>query len=155
MNTQETDMANITRYDPFEDIARLSPFRNFDDMFKGLRVRPWLNEVDVEPQIKIDVAEDEKAYTVRADIPGVKKDDIKISIEGNQVAIEAESKKEREEKKGDTVLRSERYYGRAFRSFALAHEVDAGKAEAKYQDGVLELKLPKKASGSTQTVKVQ
>jgi HSP20 family protein len=148
-------MANITRFDPFEDIARLNPFRNFEDMFKGLRVRPLLSDVDIEPQIRIDVSEDDKAYIVKADIPGVKKDDIKVSVEGNQVAIEAEARKEREEKKGDTVLRSERWYGRVFRSFALAHEVDADKAEAKYQDGVLELKLPKKANGSTQTVKVQ
>jgi HSP20 family protein len=151
---QETDMANITRYDPFEDIARLSPFRSFDDMFKGMRLRPWPGDVDVEPQIKIDVSEDEKSYTVKADIPGVKKDDIQVSVEGNQVSIEAESNKEREEKKGDTVLRSERYYGRVFRSFALAHEVDGGKAEAKYQDGVLELKLPKKSNGASKTVKV-
>jgi HSP20 family protein len=148
-------MANITRYDPFEDIARLSPFGNLDDVFKGLRLRPWLKDADIEPQIKIDVSEDDKAYTVKADVPGVKKDDIKVSIEGNQVSIEAETRKEREEKKGDTVLRSERYYGRVFRSFALAHDVDGDRAEAKVQDGVLELKLPKKANGSAKTVKVQ
>ena len=92
---------------------------------------------------------------MKADVPGVKKDDIKVSIEGNQVSIEAEAKQEREEKKGDTVLRSERWYGRVCRSFALAHDVDEGKAEARYQDGVLELKLPKKANGSSKTVKVQ
>jgi HSP20 family protein len=148
-------MANITRYDPFEDIARLSPFGNLDDVFKGLRIRPWLKEADIEPQIKIDVTEDDKTYTVKADVPGVKKDDIKVSVEGNQVSIEAETKRESEEKKGDTLLRSERYYGRVFRSFALAHEVDGGRAEAKYQDGVLELKLPKRANGSAKTVKVQ
>jgi HSP20 family protein len=148
-------MANITRYDPFEDIARLSPFGNLDDVFKGLRIRPWLKEADIEPQIKIDVTEDDKTYTVKADVPGVKKDDIKVSVEGNQVSIEAETKRESEEKKGDTLLRSERYYGRVFRSFALANEVDGGRAEAKYQDGVLELKLPKKANGSAKTVKVQ
>ena len=148
-------MANITRYDPFEDIARLSPFGSLDDVFKGLRLRPWIKEAEIEPQIKIDVSEDDKAYTVRADVPGIRKDDIKVSIEGNQVSIEAETKKEREEKKGDTVLRSERYYGRVFRSFALAHDVDSDRAEAKVQDGVLELKLPKKANGSARTVKIQ
>jgi HSP20 family protein len=148
-------MANITRYDPFEDVARLGPFGSLDDMFKGLRLRPWLREADIEPQIRIDVSEDDKAYTVKADVPGVGKDDIKVSIEGNQVSIEAETKKEREEKKGDTVLRSERWYGRVYRSFALAHDVDESKAEAKVRDGVLELKLPKKANGSARTVKVQ
>lgn len=148
-------MANITRYDPFEDIARLSAFGNLDDLFKGLRLRPWIKEADIEPQIKIDVSEDDKAYTVKADVPGVKKDDIKVSIEGNQVSIEAETKSEKEEKKGGAVLRSERSYGRAFRSFALAHDVDESKAEAKYNDGVLELRLPKKANGSARTVKIQ
>jgi HSP20 family protein len=147
-------MANITRYDPFEDIARFNPFRNLDEVFKGLRAWPW-GDVGLDPQIKIDVSEDEKAYTVKADVPGVKKDDIKIAIEGNQVTVEAEAKKEREEKKGDTVLRSERYFGRVYRSFTLGHEVDGEKAEAKYHDGVLELTLPKKTNGSTQNIKVQ
>jgi HSP20 family protein len=85
----------------------------------------------------------------------VKKDDIHVAIEGNQVSIEAEVKKEKEEKKGEKVVRSERYYGKQSRSFTLGHDIDSGKAEAKYSDGVLELKLPKKANGSTKELKVQ
>jgi HSP20 family protein len=135
-------MANLTRYDPFRDLTRFEPFRNFDDMFKGFMVRPVLSEM--EPEIKMDVSEDDKAYTVRAEIPGVKKDDIKVAVEGNQVSISAEVKKEKEEKEGKKVIRSERYYGKVYRSFSLAQEVDQNATKAKYSDGVLELTLPKK-----------
>jgi len=135
-------MANLTRYDPFGDLTRFEPFRNFDDIFKGFMVRPVLNEL--EPEIKMDVSEDDKAYTVRAEIPGVKKDDIKVAVEGNQVSISAEVKKEKEEKEGKKVIRSERYYGKVYRSFSLDHDVDQDAVKAKYSDGMLELTLPKK-----------
>jgi HSP20 family protein len=148
-------MANITRFDPFEDLARLQPLAGLDDFFKGFRLRPWASELEAEPRIKVDVSEAEAAYNVKADIPGVKKEDIHVSIDGNQVSIEAEIKKEKEEKKGEKVVRSERYFGKQYRSFSLASEIDSGKAEAKYHDGVLELKLPKKANGSSKELKVQ
>jgi len=135
-------MANLTHYDPFRDLTRFEPLRSFDDMFKGFMVRPVLNEM--EPEIKMDVSEDDKAYTVRAEIPGVKKDDIKVAVEGNQVSISAEVKKEKEEKEGKKVIRSERYYGKVYRSFSLAQDVDQNATRAKYSDGVLELTLPKK-----------
>ncbi|OGA53622.1 MAG: heat-shock protein Hsp20 [Betaproteobacteria bacterium RIFCSPLOWO2_12_FULL_62_58] len=135
-------MANITRYDPFREITRFDPFRNFDDLFKGFLVRPVSREL--EPEIKMDVSEDDKAYTIRAEIPGVKKEDIKVSVDGNQVSISAEVKKEKEEKEGRKVVHSERYYGKAYRSFTLDHDVDPDAAKAKYSDGVLELTLPKK-----------
>ena len=135
-------MANITRYDPFSGITRFDPFRNLDDLFKGFVVRPVLR--DLEAEIKMDVSEDNKAYTVRAEIPGVKKEDIKVSVDGNEVSISVEVKKEKEEKEGKKVIRSERYYGKAYRSFALDHDVDPDAAKAKYSDGVLELTLPKK-----------
>jgi HSP20 family protein len=148
-------MANITRFDPFEELARFQPLASFDDFFKGLRVRPWLGDVEMEPRIKVDVSEADAAYNVKADIPGVKKEDIHVAIDGNQVSIEAEIKKEKEEKKGEKVVRSERYYGKQYRSFTLGSDIDSGKAEAKYSDGVLELKLPKKGNGSSKELKVQ
>ena len=148
-------MANITRFDPFEELARFQPLVNFDDFFKGFRVRPWAGEGDFEPRIKVDVSEADAAYSVKAEVPGVSKEDIHVAIEGNQVSIEAELKKEKEEKNGEKLVRSERYYGKQSRSFTLGHDIDAGKAEAKYADGVLELKLPKKANGSTKELKVQ
>ena len=147
-------MANLTRYDPF-NLARLDPFGDIDDLFKGFFVRPVLFEGQPQIQIKMDLKEDDKAYTVHADIPGVKKEDIHVSIEGNQVSISAETKIEKEEKKGEKVLRSERYVGKVARSFTLAHDVDEAGAQAKYSDGVLELTLPKKAVTAAKKLAIQ
>lgn len=147
-------MANITRYDPF-NLTRFDPFGDIDDLFKGFFVRPALLEGQPQMQIKMDVKEDDNAYTVHADIPGVKKEDIQVNIEGNQVSISAETKMEKEEKKGEKVLRSERYFGKVARSFTLAHDVDEAKAQAKYNDGVLELTLPKKAVSAAKKLAIQ
>jgi HSP20 family protein len=147
-------MANLTRYDPL-NLARIDPFSDFDDLFKGFFMRPVLFEGKPQMQIKMDLKEDDNAYTVHADIPGVKKEDIHVSIEGNQVSISAETKTEKEEKKGEKVLRSERYFGKVARSFTLAHDVDEAKAQAKYSDGVLELTLPKKAASSARKLAIQ
>ncbi|MHB1400870.1 MAG: Hsp20/alpha crystallin family protein [Thiobacillus sp.] len=146
-------MANITRYDPFN--LSIDPFGDIDDLFKGFFVRPALLEGLPQMQIKMDVKEDDNAYTVHADIPGVKKEDIQVNIEGNQVSISAETKTEKEEKKDEKVLRSERYVGKVARSFTLAHDIDEAKAQAKYKDGVLELTLPKKAGASTKKLAIQ
>lgn len=137
-------MANITSFDPVSDLVRFDPFRNFDDMFKGYMLRPVFSGQEAEPQMKIDVSEEGKSYLIKAEIPGVKKDDIHVSIDGNQVSISAEIKKEKEEKEGKKIIRSERYYGNVYRSFTLGQDVDSGTAKAKYADGVLELTLPKK-----------
>ena len=147
-------MANLTRHDPF-NLARVDPFGDIDDLFKGFFVRPALLEGQPQMQIKMDVKENDSAYTVHADIPGVKKEDIHVSIEGNQVSISAETKVEKEEKEGEKVLRSERYVGKVARSFTLAHEVDDAKAQAKYSDGVLELTLPKKAVTAAKKLAIQ
>jgi len=140
-------MANITRYDPFNDL---------DDLFKGLFVRPMRFDLDVAPQMrmKIDVIKAEDTYTVKAEIPGVKKDDIQVSIDGNEVTISGEIKKESEEKKGEEMLRSERYYGKVSRSFTLPHDVDEAKVVAKYADGVLKLTLPMKSKSASRKITV-
>lgn len=147
-------MANITRYDPFS-LARFDPFADFDDLFRGFFVRPVLFEGQPQMEIKMDLKEDDKSYTVHADIPGVKKEDIHVSIDGNRVSISAESRIEKEEKEGEKVLRSERYCGKVARSFTLAHEVDEAGAKAKYSDGVLELTLPKKAATTAKKLAIQ
>jgi HSP20 family protein len=147
-------MANITRYDPF-NLVGIDPFGDIDDLFKSFLVRPTRLKGLPQMQIKMDVKEDDNAYTVHADIPGMKKEDIQVNIEGNQVSISAETKTEKEEKKGEKVLRSERYYGKVARSFTLPHEVDEAKSQAKYADGVLELTFPKKASSSAKKLAIQ
>ena len=145
-------MANITRFDPFGDLARFDPF----DFEPALRLpRSLWRNLPEAPQIKMDVSEDEKGYKVKAEIPGVNKDDIKVSIDGNQVSISAEVKKESEEKKGETVIRSERYYGKQYRAFGLPADVDSTKTEAKYADGVLELVMPKKEGNAPKQVTVK
>jgi HSP20 family protein len=141
-------MNPITRYDPFT--------RGFDDLFKGMFLRPVRFDVDAlrDLQIKLDISENGDTYEVSAEMPGVKKEDIKVSVEGNLVRISAETKKESGEKKGDQVLRSERYYGRLERAFTLDTDVDDSKVDAKYADGVLKLKLPKKATSESRRITV-
>lgn len=140
-------MANIARWNPFED--------HFDDLLRGLWVRPARWEKQDALPLKVDVREDPKAYTVHAEIPGVRKEDIQVTIEGNQVSIAAEVKRESEEKKDERVLRSERYTGRVYRAFALAQDVDQETSRARYENGVLELVLPKRTAAATRQLTIQ
>lgn len=133
------------------DLFSMEPF---DDVFRGL-MRPWRAELAQQaPQIKLDLSETDAQYTVKAEIPGVKKEDIDVRIDGNRITIGAELKKESEEKKDGRVLRSERQYGYASRSFTLASTVDEAKSAAKYQDGVLELTLPKTTSTASKRLPI-
>ena len=142
-------MVNITRYDPFGDV--------FDDLMKGFLVRPVAAAETGETvrRIKIDVVEKDGEYKVLAEIPGVKKDDIQVDIEGDVVSITAEARAEKDVKEGERVIHSERYFGKVSRSFRLGQEVDQAKASAKYTDGVLELVLPKKTGASAKRVTIQ
>jgi HSP20 family protein len=147
-------MANhLTRFDPFSDIARFEPFHGLEEWMRDLSLRPALRDWNVEPRIKMDVSEGENCYTVKAEIPGVKKEDIKVDVDGNEVTISAELKHESEQKDGKS-LRSERYYGQQTRSFTLACDIDDAKVEAKYADGVLVLTLPKMAGKTSKQVTV-
>lgn len=136
-------MSNITRHDPL------------DDLFRGFFVRPVdLGNTPQAPSIKIDVREQEKTFLVHAELPGVKKEDIHVTIDGNLVSISAEVKQIKEEKEGERVLRSERYFGKVSRSFQLAQDIDDGKASAKFNEGVLELTLPKRASSVSKRLNI-
>ncbi|MDF1483351.1 Hsp20/alpha crystallin family protein [Extensimonas sp. H3M7-6] len=140
-------------------MSSLVPRSIFDDFFKDFApafyVRPLHGDALPNPsKIKIDVKEDDAAYTVHAEIPGVPKDDIQVSIDGNVVSLRAEVQQKDEKKEGEKVLRSERYYGAVERSFQLPADVDAAQAKAKYDNGVLTLTLPKKQSGATQRLKI-
>jgi len=148
-------MANLTRFEPFRELARFEPFGDMDDWFRKMALRPFLREgMEIEPQIKMDVKEADGKYLINAEIPGVNKDDIHVSIEGNRVSISAEVKKEKEEKEGEKVIRSERSYGMASRSFTLADEVDQSQVQAKYNNGVLELTLPKKPGAARKEIAI-
>jgi HSP20 family protein len=146
-------MANITRFDPFNELV--------DDLFRGFLVRPVGFEGRADagigqlPRAKVDVAEKNGAYLVTAELPGVKKEDIHVAIDGPQVTLEAEVKREKEASKDERTLHSERAYGKVTRSFTLPQEVDESKAEAKFKDGVLELTLPKKAAAQRKQISIQ
>lgn len=140
-------MSNILRRDPF------------DDLFRGFFVRPVSlgneNTPSAEtPAIRMDVKENPEAFLVHAELPGVKKEDIHVTIDGNLVAISAEVKQEKEVKDGERVLRSERYFGKVSRSFQLAQDIDDEKAVAKFADGVLELTLPKRAAATSKRLAI-
>lgn len=147
-------MANISRFDPRADV-----FGNLvDDLFNGFFVRPvsYDSRSALEaPRMKVDVVERDGAYRVSADLPGVKKEDIQVSIDGTQVTLSAEIRREKEVAEGERVLHTERSFGKATRSFTLPQEVDEAKAEAKFRDGVLELTLPKKAAAERRTITIQ
>jgi len=140
-------VANILRYNPADNA--------FDDLFRGFFMRPVRFDGQQDIQIKLDVSEDDKAYSVHAEIPGVKKEDIHVNIDGSQVAISAEVKNEKEIKDGEKLLRSERYFGKVSRTFVLDQDVDEETAQAKYTDGVLELRLPKRSSAKAKAIAIQ
>ena len=134
-------------YGPFADAG-------FDELIRGF-FRPVRETRDAAAPIKVDVTEKPDAFVVHAEIPGVAKDDIQVTIEGNQVTIAAEVKRESEQKDGDRVLRSERYYGAVYRSFVLPVELDETASQAKYEGGVLELTLAKKAQVAGRKLTIQ
>jgi HSP20 family protein len=131
----------------------------FSDNFESA-LRRFFAPVAFDPdtpalKMRIDVCEKDNSYEVKADIPGVSKEDISVRIDGNVVQIDAEVKRENETKgNGDRVLRSERFYGNVSRTFSLGQDVDDTKAEAKYADGVLTLELPKKATAASRKLTV-
>ena len=148
-------MNDITRFSPLNELVRFDPFGDMDDVFNRFMMRPFSRKVmGIEPQIKMDVKEANGKYMVKAEIPGVNKDDIHVTVDGNRVSISAEVKQEKEEKEGERVIRSERSCGMASRSFTLADEVDQSKVEAKYNNGVLELTLPKKPGSTRKEISI-
>lgn len=147
-------MTMLTRWNPFRSAARFDLTSDFEDLFRGLSLRPLLRELEnAAPDLRIDVQEDEKNYCVKIDVPGAKKDDIQVSIDGNQVCVEAEIKTENTHEDRKQV-HTERYVGKTYRAFGLPQEVDADKSEAQYDDGVLTLTLPKKNNGNAKRVAI-
>ena len=144
-------MTKVSIYDPFADV--------FPTLFRGLlsdaaEPRQGQGGAQAVP-MRVDVSEANGGYVVKADLPGVPKESIHVDIDGNRVTIRAEVKRESEQKEGERVLRSERYYGQFARSFALTDEIDEERAQAKFENGVLELSLPKKAVAGAKRLSIQ
>lgn len=141
-------MNDLRLADPFSLDAMSDPI--------SALMRPWrLDLGDAAPRIKIDVSEQNGSYAVKAEIPGVRKEDIDVRIDGSLVTISAETKSEKQDEDKGRILRQERKHGYASRAFTLACPVDESKAEAQYKDGVLELKLPKKAGDSSKHLTIR
>jgi HSP20 family protein len=132
----------------------------FDDFFKdfapGFYVKPLHGDPLPSPsQIKVDVKENGQAYTVLAEVPGVSKDEIHVSIDGNVVTLQAEVKQADSQTGDEKTLRSERYYGSVARSFSLPVDIDQANAKARYDNGVLTLTLPKKQGNGSQRLAIE
>jgi HSP20 family protein len=132
-------MQNLISYDPRTDTS-------YDELFRGFFKPVRVESAPAPVTIKMDATETENGYLIHAEMPGVEKDEIDVAIEGNQVTITAEVKQAWEKKEGDRMLRNERYFGNVYRSFTLPAELDESASEARYDNGVLELKLVKKAA---------
>jgi len=136
----------ITRGSLFDDFFR--------DMAPGFYVKPLHGDPLPSPgQIKMDVKENGSSYTVSAEIPGVRKEDIHVTIEGGMVMVRAEVKQE-DSHKDDKQLRNERYFGAVSRGIQLPQDVDQSQAKAKYDNGVLTLTLPKKQGNGSQKLRI-
>ena len=140
-------MASLQLYDPFVDPAVETLFRNF--------LRPERSDRAAPQGVRIDVAETDKGYVVHAELPGVRKDEIHVAIEGNQVTIAAEVKPLVAQVEGTRVLRTERYAGNVYRSFTLPVELDETASEARYENGVLKLQLVKKPAVAGRKLTIQ
>lgn len=140
-------MTALQVYGPFADAG-------FDDIVRSF-FRPVREARESAAPIKVDVIEKPDAFVVRAEVPGVAKDEIQVTIEGNQVTISAEVKRDTEQKEGERVLRSERYYGSVYRSFVLPVEIDEDASQAKYEGGVLELTLTKRPANVGRKLAIQ
>lgn len=141
-------MVNIARFDPFNELV--------DDLFKGFLVRPMVYEGREQPlRMKVDVSEANGGYVVTAELPGIRKEDIHVAIDGAQVTLAGELKREKQVAEGERVLHAERVYGKVSRSFSLPQEIDESQVEAKFRDGVLELTLPKKAAAARKQITIQ
>ena len=141
-------MNPLTRYEPL--VGQLDGL--FNEFFRPAFV--WDNRAEAAP-VRVDVKDSVEAYTVHAEMPGVKKEDIAVEIEGNEVTIGAEVRREHEATQGESLLHAERFYGKTARRFALPQEIDEAKAAAKFSNGLLELTLPKKASAASRKIVVQ
>jgi len=145
-------MANITRWDPFREMVRMN--RLMDRWFEETP-RMWLGEFDGgEGYVPLDLYETDDAVVVRATLPGVKPEDVDISITGETLTIRGESKHEEEEKKRN-YYRQESWYGSFARSMALPAQVEADKADATFENGVLKLTIPKAEAAKPKTIKVK
>lgn len=147
-------MANLTRFDPLRELTRSWPMQRMEEFLRDFQPGLAFRELEDLPTIRCDVNENDQSYQVRAEIPGARKEDIKVDVNGNRVTISVETQKSSEQTEGERCIRSEIYRGEMYRSFNLEHEVDDTKVEARYNDGILEMTLPKKEGRTGQKIEI-
>lgn len=145
--------SNLARFDPTHPLRTYDPFRNLDNFFNVFDIMRPLRELDTE-RIRMDVTETDQGYLVKAEMPGFKKEDVKVSIDGDQITISAATDQDEQKVEGSTLCR-ERYRGQYYRTFTLPQAVDEGTASATCHDGVLELTLPKKPGSGPHQLSIQ
>jgi HSP20 family protein len=159
MNITRRNPSALSAYRPrsFEDQFGKVVENMFEDFFApfahGGALSPWSAEGAVSP--RLNVSETDKAFEVQAELPGVKKEDVKVAVEHQRVTIEGEAKRESEQREGENVLYTERSASKFVRSFMLPAEVDETGAEARMENGVLTLTLPKKQGSAATRIAIQ
>lgn len=138
-------MSNPFHHNPFKALLHARPNVDVEAYLRGFGPNViWTDRDGSRPDVRLDLSEDDHAYHVRADLPGVDKQDIDLRIDGNTIRIEAETRREPPETPCEKGLCSERRHGHISRTFSLPSSVDESKATAHYENGVLALTLPKK-----------
>ncbi len=151
----------LMRWSPFRELRRWDPFREMERLTERMErlleeffptVRREEREFVWAPAV--DVYEDEKAYVVEVDLPGLRKEDVRVTVQDNVLTIQGERRLQREEK-GVDFHRQERFYGKFLRSFTLPDTVDAQRVSAEFKDGVLRLTLPKREPSAGRVIEVK
>ena len=149
-------MNTLTRWEPFKEMDDLqTQFAKYFGL-KPTRVANGDKEVMAvaEWAPSVDISEDDKEWIVKAELPEVKKEDVKVTVENNVLSITGERKFEKEEK-NKKYHRIERSYGNFFRSFTLPNSVDGSKVNAEFKDGLLKVRLPKSESAKPKSIDVK
>jgi HSP20 family protein len=161
-NFKEDVMSGLTRWEP---LTRWSPLKELEEMekrlstFFGRPMTPTAGDKEETMAVAqwsplVDITEDEKEYVVKAEIPEMKKEDIKLNVHDDVLTITGERKYEKEEK-GKKYHRVERAYGSFMRSFTLPDDADGSKISAEYKDGVLKVHLPKSEKAKPKAIEVK
>ncbi len=155
---------DIVRWDPFRKIRSLDPFREMEEMsdrFSRLIGRRGMTRIGGEEALTsidwvpdVDIIESDKEYLIKAELPEIKKEDVKVSVEKGVLTIQGERKQEKEEK-GKKFHRIERSYGAFERSFTLPDDADEGKVSAEFKDGILSVHLAKSEKAVPKPIEVK
>ncbi|MDE3066737.1 MAG: Hsp20/alpha crystallin family protein [Verrucomicrobiota bacterium] len=151
-------MNALTRWNPFRDMddlqRRMSSLLDWGSFHRGSLTTDEENITVPEWAPLVDIAEDDKEYLIKVELPEVQKDDVKVTVESGTLTISGERKAEKEEK-GRKFHRLERYYGRFERSFSIPDDADAGKVNAEFKDGVLRVRLAKSEKARPKQIEVK